>query len=334
MPSPESPAKRMITSSSCSTGLAIASMRGIAPGRGRIFTTPSHHPAEPVSGVDRDVLPGHTRDRSSDPDGDARVVDDKAESVSGENRAEIEGGSDVLETPAFGALVLEPRIPLLEALDSQSRRPHVDGRCSSRLAHTESQPARGERVRAGRGLEIDVEATVELEHRRTVDAPTAGPVALEPNFVRGLGRLPDDVRGASHPLLVECELVADPPRLALLDRSRMPVHPVAGALAAEENHLEPGAGTLMAPGRHRRELGRGQAFVARRYATAERDVPSFASKSGLMWATKRSASSGVSAWSIVSPRLGSSGFGATRSRVSQLRSPPQCAPPPCSISAS
>jgi hypothetical protein len=106
-----------------------------------------------------------------------------------------------------------------------------------------------ERVREGGRLEVDVRAAGQCGCRLAVDTPLAGPLTLEPHVVGAERRPPFDANGAGRPGRVEGDRVADSPRLAFLDRRRVPLDPVAVWFGAQEDHLESVTSPEVAPGR-------------------------------------------------------------------------------------
>jgi hypothetical protein len=95
---------------------------------------------------------------SSDPDRDTRVVEDQPEPVVGENRTETERRREVFVTRAL-AVVREAGVALFQSFDAKSRRAHVGSGCVGPFADAQAEPVHRQGVRAGRGLEIDVQAT-------------------------------------------------------------------------------------------------------------------------------------------------------------------------------
>ena len=97
--------------------------------------------------------------------------------------------------------------------------------------------------------ESSVQAPRQCRRRVAVDVPLAGPVTLQPDFVRAERRLPHHMRGASRPGRIERNGVADSPHLVFLDRGRMSLDAVAVGFPAQEHHFESVAGAEMAPRR-------------------------------------------------------------------------------------
>src|SRR5215218_8429248 len=95
------------------------------------------------------------------PDGDPGVVEDQAVLVEDEDGREVERRRGVVVAPA-AALVLQAEVALLDALDVEVGGADVGGRRFGPLADLEREPADREQVRAGGGLEVDVEGAVEL----------------------------------------------------------------------------------------------------------------------------------------------------------------------------
>jgi hypothetical protein len=109
-------------------------------------------------------------------------------------------------------------------------------------------------IRTGRRFEIDIQAPIEPRRSLPVDLPNAGPVALQSDLVHAQNRSRDDMRRARHPPIIEGEVVADRPRVVLLDRGRMPLQPEAGAVVTNEENLEAKASVAVAPSRRRWKL--------------------------------------------------------------------------------
>src|SRR5262245_35479185 len=145
------------------------------------------------------------------------------------------------------AVVRQPRVALLEPLDAEVSRAHVHSWSVGSLTHVEPESMHGECVRARGRFEIHVEAAGELGHRLTVDEPPAGSLALEAKVVLSERRPTDDVRRGGGPAGVEREVVADRPRLSLLDRRGVPLEEVAVGLATQKENFETGSSVEMAP---------------------------------------------------------------------------------------
>src|SRR4029453_531547 len=115
-------------------------------------------------------------------DCNAWILENEAELVVGENGPEVEGGRGVVIARAVPR-VRESRVALLEPLDAEVSRAHVDGGSVGGLGDRQRQSTNGESIRARRGLEIDIEASGEVGHPFAVDSPPPGPVAFEADFM-------------------------------------------------------------------------------------------------------------------------------------------------------
>ena len=113
------------------------------------------------------------------------------------------------------------------------------------MPYAESQPVDRQRVGARRRLEVDVEASVQLGRGDAADAPMAGPVGFEPRLVVTRRRTAAHVHGAGSPRIVDNDLIAHGPCLAVLDGCRGADEPVAA------NHASAGRPPRSRPGHPR-----------------------------------------------------------------------------------
>src|SRR5437763_17045896 len=90
-------------------------------------------------------------------------------------------------------------------------------------------------------------ASVEVRGGRAVDAPVAGAVSLEGHTALAGSRVAAHARVARRPARIGLDGVAHGPRLSILDGDAVAIG-AHGALACNEDHLEPLARDSVAPG--------------------------------------------------------------------------------------
>src|SRR5262245_17761773 len=109
---------------------------------------------------------------------DAWIVVYEAVPVVDQDGSEVEGRRDVVVARVLAG-VRQTHVALLEPLHAEASCAHIRGGSVGGLTDLEPQAIDGQRVRTRGGLEIDVEASGELDDRFAVDSPPAGPVTLE-----------------------------------------------------------------------------------------------------------------------------------------------------------
>src|SRR3954465_4443670 len=137
---------------------------------------------------------------------DARGVEHEPGLVVHELALELEARRAVaVALPALG--VVEAQVVLLEPLDAEAEGSDVRRRSLGPLADLQPEPVDGERVRESRGLEVDVEAAVELGPGLAVDRPAAAGPAPKRPLAAAAGRPARHVRAPRPPAVVQHDAV-------------------------------------------------------------------------------------------------------------------------------
>ena len=130
---------------------------------------------------------------------------------------------------------------LLEALDTQVEGAHVGGRRLGIRADGEPEAVHGQGVGQCGGLQVHVQAAVQVRCRVPVDPPPAVPVALEQSLAWAAAGPAGHAGAAGAPVHVDLDGVVDDPGAALFDGGGAAGQQVAVIDGLEKDHLEAGA---------------------------------------------------------------------------------------------
>lgn len=112
------------------------------------------------------------------PDRGSGIVEHQASFVEHEFAAEVQRWRGVVVPLSPGAAI-ETNVALLKTLDVEAQRSDVRSGRVRRIAGLEAEPVHRKSIGQGRGLEVDVEASVEVRRGATVQKPLTTAIALE-----------------------------------------------------------------------------------------------------------------------------------------------------------
>src|SRR3712207_3839364 len=201
--------------------------------------------------------------------GDAGIRQYQAGLVIDQPTREVEGRGGVV-VALVPVLVGGPCVLLLEAFHAQIQSSYVGGRRLRRRTGGEGKAVHRQGVGHRRGLQVHIQAAVQVGSRLSVDAPATFPIPLEQSPARPGGGASGHASAAGAPADVDPDLVVDDPGLSVLDRGRGADDQMTVVVGREVDDLEAGAGLLVSPGRARRRREKGHAVTLTSGAAIDR----------------------------------------------------------------